>query len=121
MLGVLRGVANRLPILLFCVASPHTVNGYLASKEIVRTLFEHCGVTELYSNLIILAIPVSVSEKTNLVRIWGDLLQLDSEFVLGSALLPIVKWVEDHLVVEGRRIRQSAMILETTHYLFTYI
>ena len=121
MLGVIRGVANRLPILLLCVASPHTVDGYLACKEIVRTLFEHGGATELYSNLIILAIPVSVSEKTNLVRVWSDLLQLESDFVLGSALLLVVKGVEDHFVVEGWRIRQSAMILETTHYLLTYI
>ena len=121
MLGVIRCVANRLPILLLSVASPHTVDGYLACKEIVRTLFKHCGVTELYSNLIILAIPVSVSKKTNLIRIWGNLLQLEPDFVLGSALLLIVKRVEDHLVVEGGRICQSAMILETTHYLLTYI
>merc|ERR1712151_208335 len=77
-LGVIRCIANRLSILLLCVASPHTVNGYLACKEVVRALFKHFCMTQLHTNLIILAILVSVSEKTNLVRVWCDLFHLKS-------------------------------------------
>lgn len=61
LLGVLGGIADALTIFFFGVASPHAVNGLFACKEVSRTLLEHCGVAHIHSDLIVLALSVSVS------------------------------------------------------------
>ena len=61
LLGVLRGITDALTIFLFGVASPHAIDGLFAGKEVSRTLLEHCGMAYIHSDLIVLALSVSVS------------------------------------------------------------
>ena len=60
-LGVLRSVANALSVFLFSVASPHTVNGLFACKEVSRACLKHGGMAYIHSNLVVLALSVSVT------------------------------------------------------------
>ena len=112
LLGVIRCVTNRLSVLLLSVASPHAINRYLARKEVVRPLFKHCRMAEFHSDLVILAVSVSVTKKTNFIRIWNDLFDIHSNLVLASTLLPIVerRLFEGQFVMECRGIGKSARV-----------
>ena len=73
------------------------------------------------SNLVILAVLVSVSEKTDLVCIGDDLRDLDSDLMLASTLLLVVQGVEWHLIKELFVIAESIRARIVTHYLLTLL
>ena len=40
-------VSDRLTILFFCVAPPHSVDGLFAGQEVIALLSQHLGVTDI--------------------------------------------------------------------------
>ncbi len=60
-LGILRSVADALSVFFFSVASPHGVDGLFAGKEVSRACLEHGGMAYIHSDLVVLALSVSVT------------------------------------------------------------
>ena len=46
-LGVVWRVPDRLTVLFFCVASPHSVDGLFAGQEVIALLGQHLSVTDI--------------------------------------------------------------------------
>ena len=58
----LRSLPNALTVLFFGVATPHSVDGLLAGKEVICVLKEHASVADIDADLVVLALAVTVSE-----------------------------------------------------------
>ena len=99
--GVGRCVPNRLPILLFGVATPHLVNWLLAGKEVVSALLDHIGVAHFHANLVIFALSVPIAQKTDLVSIGNDTFIFETNGMRSALFLLVVKGFVDGFVVEG--------------------
>ena len=48
-LSIIRGISDALSIFFLSVASPHAVEGLLASQEVIRLFLKHCGVAHINS------------------------------------------------------------------------
>ena len=55
-------------------------------------------MAKLHSNLVILAVLVSVSEKTDFICVRDDLGDLNTDLMLASTLFLVVQGVEWHLI-----------------------
>ena len=78
-------------------------------------------MAKFHSNLVILAVFVSVSEKTDLICVGDDLCDLDSDLMFATTLLLVVKGVEWHLIKEFFVIAESIRARIVTHYLLTLL
>ena len=86
-LGVRRGVADGLSVLILSVASPHTIDGFLAGQKVVGTFLEHFSVANVNTDGVILAITVAVTKKTDLGSVGSNLLNFNTELMLAASLL----------------------------------
>ncbi len=118
--GVLGGVTNRHAVLLFSVATPHSVDGFLASQEVVSSILQHLHVANVHTDGEVFAVAVTVTKQTNFVRIRGNLLDVDAEFVLGALLLSPVDGVLNHLVEEVGLLNSSSRT-KSTHIIYLII
>ena len=100
-LRVVGSVANRLTILLFSVAAPHRINRLLARKEVVRASLEHLHLADIDTDLVVLAVAVTVAKETNLSSFRSDSLHINTKLVLGALLALPIDRILHHLVVKG--------------------
>ena len=92
-LRVLRRIADYGSVLLFGVATPHAVNGFLAGKEVVTVLGQLLGVTDLHTDLVKFALSVSVTQKSDFFSARNDGLYVQAELMLAILLLAVVERV----------------------------
>ena len=83
-------ISDGVSILALGVASPHSVDGLLAGKEVVSTSLKHFRMTYVHSDLKVLAVAVSVTKISDLICPWRDFLNFDAKLMLTSLLfLPV--------------------------------
>ena len=86
-LRVLGSVTDAGAVLLLSVAAPHHIDGFFASKEVVCVLHQHGGVANIHADRVVLALAMTVSQKTDLCRIRDNALNINTNFVLRTLLL----------------------------------
>jgi len=103
-LGVGGRVANRLSVFLLGVAAPHRVDGLLAGQKVVRTCRDHLHVADVDSDLVVLAVSVTVAQQTNLFRVGRDSLNIRAKLMLAASLPAPYQRVLRHVVIKGLRM-----------------
>ena len=114
LLCVIGCVTNRVSILLLGVAAPHHINWSLASQEVICVLKQHTCVASLNTHLVVLALAVSVTEETNLSRIWDNSNDIHANLVLRFSLWFEIQLIESlHIVVESAWLICGAAIADS--------
>jgi hypothetical protein len=102
-LGVVRCVTDRLAVLLFGVAAPHSIDGLLTCQEVVSVLQQHARMTDINADLVVLAGAVAVTQQSDLFSVGDDALDLNADFMFGTFFFLIVQRVINHFVVKTCR------------------
>ncbi len=89
-----------MAVLALSVATPHAIDWLFASQEIICLVLNHLRLAYINTYLIVGALFVSVSQKSDFSCRGDDGLYFDAEFIRRPLLLFEVQGVEPLLVIK---------------------